>query len=366
MKQNPDAIFSASVPKVQHDDVLTRLAEAAWTGKGGDGLSIDDREEINALNHEIEGTIEIDGVEHWFHIRSGDRNGLEILGWNDGPGLVREPAPKKTLAPMQWRIQGLSGPISAGELLDMWDLALDPASALGAKLAALPAKAAYDAYFAPRTGASRSHHETAAKAGFEITEESEAIRIRMKLFDMMTGIAPLPQEIVRGNDPAGLYARWRDAHDPQTELGAEILRLRHITFRRMAETGARKPDPAIDGAILELGFSHIDKLGEIRLKAILARRMIETSPIDGFDPRTLPTDPMAELLRMQDPSMIPDTRVNPVAEMERLVDYLAHSMARKHITEVHKHDSERAERLGYRISIGRPDVAIEETAAPGY
>jgi hypothetical protein len=195
IKSDPEFVgdFDKDVPEHLHEDVLQRLVEAAWeVGSQDPDISIDDVAKSNALNIEFTGTILVDGIEHSFHIRDGNNAGTEILSWNGDAAIHREDPIVTTLVPQQGIIGDAIHRGHAARLLQDWDAALDPSTGTGASLSQLPGAAAYDAYFAPGTGASRSHHEKARAAGYEIEEMAVATRIRAELL----GAAFLPCPVV--------------------------------------------------------------------------------------------------------------------------------------------------------------------------
>lgn len=140
--------FGKDVPEDQQEDVLQRVVEAIWSEEGRyDGAVIIGMEELNVLNREAEGSIVIDGREHYFHVRDGDRAGTEILAWNSGEGLRPEPADPKALVPFQSRVSEALASGQARKFLEQWNADLTPGSERGDALHDLVSNAAYDAFF---------------------------------------------------------------------------------------------------------------------------------------------------------------------------------------------------------------------------
>ena len=80
--------------------------------------------------------------------------------------------------------------------------------------------------------------------------------------------------------------------------------------------------------------------------------------IEGFDPETLPENPLAAMFKALDPSLVSSTRVNPEHEAGKMLDWLANGMAKQVKPEVPESYQESAERIGYRIIFGK-DAAAE-------
>ena len=46
-------------------------------------IEIIDVQHFDEMNIEFSGTIVLEGKRHCFHVRDGDRNGTEVISWND-------------------------------------------------------------------------------------------------------------------------------------------------------------------------------------------------------------------------------------------------------------------------------------------
>lgn len=136
--------FDRDVPEHLREDVLQRICEAAWSGGGSGDISIIGLERLDALNMEFTGTVMIEGWEHWFHIRDGNGNGTEILGWNNdaAPGIDRQPRAVPALIPAPSLVEDAIFSGKAEKFLDQWNAGLDPATERGRALHDLPSKAA--------------------------------------------------------------------------------------------------------------------------------------------------------------------------------------------------------------------------------
>lgn len=349
-------LFDAQVPRERQADVLESLNEAAW-GAEIEGIHIIDRLQHNVLNIEVTGTIEIDGVERWFHLESGDWNGTRLLGWEDGPGISHEPREAMTLVP---RGNAVSDAIATGQaaiFLHQWDRALDPRDAEGRTLSGLPAAAAYDAFFAPGTGAARSHHEKAARGGYDIALEGEALALRRQLLGAMLALAPLRGSGQGPQDAALRLAQW----DSMPTQAQEVL---ETVVREMAATGRRVLQPGDSAPLRALGLEILPCSRALERRAALVRATLSLEPIAGFDPATLPQDPFAGLLKALDPALVSGTRVNPVREGQRLLEIAAREIALLPRLEIPAHYAQRAESLGYRLNMALPPAPEEDSPEP--
>lgn len=337
-RENPENSFAAAVPAPLQEDVLQRIEECAWGFREDPEIEIIDVEKRNVLNIEYTGVIQIEGQEHRFHIRSGDSAGTEILSWNSDSQIGRE----------------------AATLLADWDAALDPASEKGRLLHRLPQAAAYDAYFAPGSGASRTHHDKARQAGYEIEEQEVATARRRQLLAAALPLVPLRQE----GDPLPQILAWDAALAGNSVAGHRALLLWTQILGTMADRGASAPRPEEMSWLRETGFEFGTPGSALRLRAGLTRELITVEEIAGFDPATLPENPFAVLLNQLDPALAPDVRVNPQAEMRQILESLAFDMARMKALEVPEVFARRAAELGYRIDCRRIFEVKHEDQSP--
>lgn len=343
--QDPEMSFAASVPSEMQDDVLQRIEECAWGFMTDPDIEITDLERRNVLNIEYTGVIRIGGIEHRFHIRSGDAAGTEILSWDGETDINREARVETTLVPtnaMIWEAIHLG---RAAKLLDTWDAALDPSTASGRALHRLPQAAAYDAYFAPGSGASRTHHDTAHKAGYEIVEKETAIARRGELLTDALPLVPVASE----DDPLQILQDWDAALAGSTVAGHRTLMLRTQILSAVAARGGRAPDAGEEAWMRETGFAFETPTSALRRRAELTRQLVTAEPIAGFDPASLPESPIAVLFNRLDPALAPDVRVNPEVEMERILEALGFTMARERRLEIPEVFLSRAAELGYRL-----------------
>ena len=79
MADASELAFQRDVPARLQDDVMQRICEAAW-GSTVEGVTIIDSEQRDVLNVEASGTVMVEGVERWFHIRDGNNAGTELIG----------------------------------------------------------------------------------------------------------------------------------------------------------------------------------------------------------------------------------------------------------------------------------------------
>lgn len=361
--------FERDVPESRQSDILQAICEAAW-GEKVDGVSIIDTEQINVTNIEASGTILIDGVERWFHIRDGDRNGTELLGWEAGQGIQREPRAVMVLAPFRYRVDEAIHQGRPAELLARWDADLDPGTSGSPGLSQLPASAAYDAYFAPGSGAAQSHHEAAHRAGYEIIEEDDAVGRRRALLSAIITFAPIAETVIESRGASKerigeILSDWVEAEDRQTGTGARVHACRQAVIDRLAriDRDGRLPTLEERRKITALGYNYCD-VGSARVQLErLIRPLLTLKPIDGFDASTLPANPVAELFQRLDPALVSDTRIDPDAAGRRILDGLAARMARDGVREIPDYANAMAREIGFEIEYHLTDQAATEPEA---
>lgn len=337
--------FEAAIPAPLQDDLLQRIEECAWEFTTDPDIEIIDVEKRNALNIEYTGVVQFMGQEHRFHIRSGDAAGTEIISWNADTDISREAGPVMTLVPTRAAVGDAIYRGQAAQMLQDWGEALDPNTESGKRLARLPASAAHDAFFAPGTGASRSHHATARAAGYEIEESSVAVRVRRDLLFAAHPIAP----IIADQDPIELLRGWAAALDGTTVFGHLVMHRRAQILSEVASRGDVAPNGVETGRMREAGFAFTSPAEALRLRARPTRSLLSLEPIDGFDPATLPENPVAVLFNRLDPSLAPDVRVRPEREGPRLLDAVAQTMARDRTLTLPDWADARAAEIGLEI-----------------
>lgn len=77
----------------------------------------------------------------------------------------------------------------------------------------------------------------------------------------------------------------------------------------------------------EAGFAFCTPGEALRTRARLTRALLSLEEVPGFDPATLPENPVAVLFNRLDPALAPDVRVQPESEGARLLDEIAERMA---------------------------------------
>lgn len=366
--------FEKDVPEHLRDETMERICEAAW-GHPVEGVTIIDREKHNVLNVEATGTILIEGVERWFHVRDGDMGGTELVGWEDeGPadGIDRTAPERTALVPFSGNVSDAISRGMADAFLTRWDLDLVATDERGAKLSKLPGAAAYDAFFSPNPGHARSHHAVAREHGYEIAGESVAVRMRRELMGAILRFAPAGNVSFRnGADQermAEVLRGWEEAADPDTDLGASVKALMDEVLDRMAAGSVSDRYPTGDETrrMRDLGYLFCDVRTERTVRYALVRPLLSVEPIEGFDPETLPENPLAAMFKALDPSLVSSTRVNPEHEAGKMLDWLANGMAKQAKPEVPKSYGESAERIGYRIIFGKAEEPEDAPKEPGF
>lgn len=347
-KMTGDEQFASAVPSNLQEDLLQRIEECAWGFTTDPDIEITDVEKRNVLNIEYTGVVQLMGQEHRFHIRSGDAAGTEILSWNGETEIDREPGPAMILAPLHRRTSEAIYQGRAAELLRDWDEALNPNTETGKRLSRLFAAAAYDAFFAPGTGAARSHQEAAREAGYEIQEAADATRIRRDLLFAAHPIAPL----LTDQDPLEALRAWDAAIDASTVFGHLVMLRRAQILDDAARRGASAPNAEGAARMREVGFAFTSPGEALRLRVRLTRALLSLDPIDGFDPATLPENPVAALFNRLDPALAPDVRVRPEVEAPKLLDAVAERMARDRSLTLPDWAEGRGAEIGFRIRYG--------------
>ncbi len=351
--------FETAIPAHLQEDLLQRIEECAWGFTTDPEIEITDVEKRNVLNIEYTGVVRLMGQEHRFHIRSGDAAGTEILSWNGDTEIDRDPGPVMILAPLHRRASEAICQGRAAELLRDWDEALDPNTETGRRLSRLFGAAAYDAFFAPGTGAPRSHHEAAREAGYEIQGAADATRIRRDLLFAAHPIAPL----ITDQDPLEALRSWDAALDASTVIGHLVILRRAQILDETAMRGASAPNAEGAARMREVGFAFTSPGEALRLRVRLTRALLSLDPIDGFDPATLPENPVAALFNRLDPALAPDIRVRPELEAPKLLDAVAERMARDRSLALPDWAEGRAAELGFRVRI-RAEPEPEELPSP--
>jgi hypothetical protein len=113
----------------------------------------------------------------------------------------------------------------------------------------------------------------------------------------------------------------------------------------------------------EAGFAFTSPSGALRLRARLTRALLSLEPIDGFDPASLPENPVAALFNRLDPGLAPDVRVRPEVEAPKLLDAVAERMARERSLTLPDWAEGRAAEIGFRIRNGA-EPEPEELPSP--
>lgn len=362
--------FQTSVPAHLQDDVMQRICEAAW-GSTIEGVTIIDGEKWDALNVEASGTVLVEGVERWFHIRDGNNAGTELIGWEDrGAGIEREPREPQTLVPHPGMVDHAISQGRGAAFLEEWDSDLDPRSPRGAKLARLPAAAAYDAFFAPGTGASQAHHERAREAGYTIGEMGEAIRLRSRLIASFMTFAPHWGSVMEScnsrEDRCETLRLWDEALDRESTRGGRLGSLVDGLVARLAADPSPRRFPTAEehASFTAEGYVICNVATARRFREELLRPLLSLEPIEGFDPARLPENPIAVLFQTLDPALVSSTRVNPDTEGARLLESVARRLAREPGPAISDAEQQAAVRIGFRINFAWKKAPAAEPAGP--
>jgi len=347
-------VFEKDVAKDLQDDTLQRIVEVAWGYAEDADVTIEDVEQINALNIEITGTIEINGQEHSFHIKDGNNNGTEILSWNGDAAIHREPRDLLTLIPDGNAVTAAIRYNRAEAFLEGWEEDKAGKGEHGDALARLPSAQAYDSFFAPGTGSARYHQDKAAAYEYQIGVESDAFPIRKKLIGSI--FKPLPvicedDTALKEADPAEVLSDWDQLKDTNTDTGRAIDEAMDAMAARMAGNLVLHPTDEEAEAFRGLGAVLARRPAEVALRGLLWSRMISFEPIEGFDPKDLPENPIAELFKVFDSEMVSSTKVNPVLEIADLTEQFVSKMSRGSSDTVDQAWYDAAARVGYQLIV---------------
>ncbi|MCE6958722.1 hypothetical protein LAZ40_06635 [Cereibacter sphaeroides] len=360
--------FDADVPAHLREDVLQRICECGYGRDHKDpDIEIIDFERHDQINIEFTGTILIEGVEHWFHIRDGDRAGTEILGWNNGgsDGIHREPPVERALVPRRNAVENAIFDGRAAVFLEEWNADLDPSTERGRVLHDLPRKAAYDAHFAPGSGATRVHYETARRHGYEIGDADEARALRKRLHAATLRFRPASAWPL--TDPAearAVFERW-------SQIGTEAAPLIDRVADRLSRTRFGDVCRGEQVELRALGFEFVTRGQEaIAWKAGLPG-LFRLEPIEGFDPAMLPEDPIKGVLKDffrhtgENPGF--DARVDPAARSVELLWHAFSRMAFDRTIEFPEGFRTAFEEIGFRVveqGLEAAEPAHEEAPRP--
>lgn len=346
--------FGKDVPMALQDDTLQRIVEVAWGYSEDAEISIDDIEQLNALNIEITGTITIAGQEHSFHIKDGNNNGTEILSWNADVAIRRDVADPLSLIPMTSDVRAAVNYNRGEAFLEGWERDKSGTGDHGEALSKLPSAQAYDAFFAPGTGVGRHYRDKAAKFGYQIGHESDALAVRKTLIASVFKALPSVSRdatALSEADPAELLASWAVLQDPDSKVGASIKGELTRMTERMSRDLKLEPTKGELEALAELGAVPARRGAEVALRGLLWSRMISFEPIEGFDRLDLPENPIAELFKVFDSEMVGCTKVIPEREIAHFSEALVSKMSRGELNAVDDAWFDAAARVGYRLVV---------------
>lgn len=336
--------FEKDVPKHLQDEILERIVETAWEFSEDPEISIADCEKRNVTNIEFSGTIMIEGQEHCFHMRDGDNNGTEILSWNEGIHFEHAPQIERVLVPKGREISDAIYEGRARQLLEKWERDLDPGTERGAVISKLAGAFAYDSFFAPGSGAARSHAVKAEDYSYEISEREVAQRIRKRLLIEALCLRPAGEWPCKTPEAARqVYENWTDYRQAR----GEIARVLSDTADRLSKKGGMLPSSDEGAQMKALGFTFATRGEETAAWKVGLSGLYELSDIEGFDPKTLPEDPVKGLFHALDPALVVDKRVNPQREAANILDAITNNMARARRFEITEDDRAAFARYGF-------------------
>jgi hypothetical protein len=346
--------FEKDVAKNIQDEIMERIVEAAWEFSEDKDVTISDLDKRDALNIEFTGSIMIEGVEHCFHIRDGNNNGTEIISWNEDSAIEHEELDPRTLIPSRNAVSDAIYHERAESFLEAWEKDKSGDGVHGTALSSLPGSAGYDAFFAPGTGAAKTHHDKAAAFGYEIGCESEALPLKKDLirsiFKILPDLSSYPDGL-KGEKPSSILLDCASLNDASTEKGAAVREKMDAMVDRMASEGSLYPTTEESEEFRSLGVIAQKRPYEVFFRKALWSRMISFEEIEGFDPKDLPENPIAEMFKALDPDLVRSTKALPSRELAVLTENLISKMSRSDTNEVDEVWYRGAERVGFRLII---------------
>jgi hypothetical protein len=382
-KETAEDRFDRDIPKEDQDNVMECIVEAAHDPENkAEVVTFIDTVQLNITNVEAEGVIELNGVEHTFHIRSGDCNGTELLGWNDDSEIDHSPPIPRALVPHRNRIMAAIADNQALAFIQAWDRDLQPGNERGDVLHHLVSKQAYDAFFDPRPSAHR-YDKIANEYGYEILDGPDEKRVRTLLYFHASTLIPT-HDFLKDKPPIEALQAWNDALKNSECKGIkpgeqkhEVFEARVAAARTLANTapdrhGVRPSTPRADDLMKmrAFGFDLVRPGIAFQKRHELLLKCFKLEPIEGFDPETLPENPVAGLFKVFDPELVSDTKVNPLYEASECVFYACRNMARGQELELPEHVHERLATYGFRapridqVPEHEPQLELEENIGP--
>ncbi|MBW3243479.1 hypothetical protein KUV57_12465 [Epibacterium sp. DP7N7-1] len=308
--------FEADVPEHLQNDVLTQIVEAIWDpDRKDEDVNIFDIDEINMLNRYATGSIMIEGREHVFEIRDGNNNGTEVISWNKNTELSPPERVIQALVPQSGEIESAIRYGRALKFLEKWNSDLKPGTPSGNVLHDLLQRLGSHRYTDCGVGAQKFFAE-AREHGYDILEEADAVAARRRLHLSAYTIRPDILSM-RDETPRATLERWNDALNPESECCAEVRAVFERMADRLSQTSKVTPTSEEYQDLKQLGFVFIEpgKAQFTRMELLLQTFKLE--PIEDFDPDTLPENPVKELFKFLDPSLVSSTKVNPLYEASR-------------------------------------------------
>lgn len=150
-----------------NEDALTRICEAHWNRRGGDGVTFFDIHQHDACNHTLRGHIEIDGHTYGFLIDNGNWDGTVVREWvTDTEDLGGYEPPRPTLytyVPQKARADMFAGMLGVYKYWTEQAWFKEKVQAYN-----------YDRHFAPGGKTEKYYADWAATKGMRIAPEEEA------------------------------------------------------------------------------------------------------------------------------------------------------------------------------------------------
>lgn len=170
--------FARDVPQRLQEDVCMRIGEAMWAQESADGVHLLEIEAINAANYRALGTVTVEGEEYTFIAESGDRNGFQIVDWDDGAEFKPLERTQYALQPVKELINSAIDSGKGPFLVLKWDAMLKRS-----EIAEIPGKYAYDQYVQPGSLTRDYWRKKAAEYRFEIVDQETADATRKRLME---------------------------------------------------------------------------------------------------------------------------------------------------------------------------------------
>lgn len=173
----PQEKFDACIPADIRDDVMQRIEETVSECAEHEGVTIFERDRLDAINVRASGAVVVWDTEYTFIVESGNRAGFVIEDWDSDKVFHPVRRTEWALQPQRYLIQDAIIAGKGADLVFKWDAMLKNK----AEIADIPRKYSYDRYVQPGLVVERHWKAKAAEWKFDIVSKEEADETRAKL-----------------------------------------------------------------------------------------------------------------------------------------------------------------------------------------